>query len=189
MLHPEKWISILAKFDRWNERHIMSLFSLFGTPSDYLDVGCGTGAMVNLARRLGVDAWGIDLIPRPERHFVVTDLRHPFGLGRQFRLVTSIEVGEHIPGSFDANYADTVAKHVADGGLLIFTSAHPGQGGDEHINDRPASYWRGMFHDRGLTYQPQLSIILALAWSLIGSPMYWLPANVQVFSLGSTEAV
>ena len=60
MPSPEQWIEILAPHDVENERHAMAMFAVLGQPASYLDVGSGTGAMVNLARKLGVDAYGLD---------------------------------------------------------------------------------------------------------------------------------
>lgn len=176
------WIATLAPFDSWNERVIMALFALLGMPRTYLDVGSGTGSMVNLARKIGVEAFGLDNLPRPDAWLMRVDLRYPVNLGMQFDLVTSIEVAEHIPIEFDATFCDTVARHVAPSGLLVFTAAHPGQAGEDHVNCRPATYWRRMFYDRGLAYDEQRSLRVAHMWQCTQSPAYWLTANVQVFT-------
>ena len=32
---------------------------------------------------------------------------------------------------------------------VLFSAAHPGQGGDDHINEQPQSYWVSKFASRG----------------------------------------
>ena len=32
---------------------------------------------------------------------------------------------------------------------MLFSAAVPGQGGENHVNERPLGYWRAMFRDRG----------------------------------------
>ena len=187
-LTPEEWIKELAPFDRWNERHFMAMLAVCGMAKDYVDFGSGTGAMVNIARKLGIDAIGIDMLPRDEDWLRIHDLCKPLNLKRRFQLVSSIEVAEHIRQDSDGVYADTVARHVAAGGMLVFTAAHPGQEGEGHVNTRPATYWRKMFTDRGLSYQHERTIRLALIWSYIASPLYWLASNVQIFAAGEPFA-
>ena len=178
------WVAELAPFDAWNERALMIAFGVFGIPKTLLDVGCGTGAMVNLARKLGVDALGVDQIgPLHHEDWIRQhDLREPLNLAQYFQLVLSIETGEHIEPEHDQTFIETVASHVDGGGLLIFTAAHPGQAGNGHVNCSPATYWRTKFSDQGLNWNQKLGMRLALAWSQVPSPAFWLPANVQVFN-------
>lgn len=180
-MNAQDWITTLAPFDTWNERVIMAAFALLGKPRAYLDIGSGTGAMVNLARKIGIPALGVDALPRPDDWLKVQDLREPFDLGGVFDLVTCIEVAEHIPIENDATLCNSIARHVAPGGWLIFTAAHPGQGGEQHVNLRPAPYWRKMFYDRGLDYSMDVSLKLAHIWQCTETPQYWLIANCQVF--------
>src|SRR3990167_8589311 len=106
----DNWLNLLAPFDRKNENVILSVFSVLGIPPTYLDIGSGTGAIVNLARKLGSDAIGIDLLPRPDwAHLIEHDLTEPIDLERTFNLITCIEVAEHIP----AEHADTFLKNIA----------------------------------------------------------------------------
>ena len=35
-------------------------------------------------------------------------------------------------------------------GILLFTAAHVGQGGTDHINNRPKEYWEHKFKEKGL---------------------------------------
>jgi SAM-dependent methyltransferase len=187
MTTHDEWIDLLAPMDRWNERIVMASFALLGMPRSYLDIGSGTGAMVNLARRLGVDAWGVDQLDRTEYWLLARDLRAPLDQARNYELVTCIEVAEHIPVEHDATLCDSIARHVAPGGTLVFTAAHPGQGGEEHVNLRPAAYWRTMLHGRGLSFSDALSWQVAHIWQCTRTPQVWLVDNVQVFKRGDGE--
>jgi SAM-dependent methyltransferase len=178
-LTPAAWIERLAPFDRWNERHIMAAFAVFGLPTSMLDLGCGTGAMVNLAAKLGVDAYGVDLIPRDDSHFGLADLNHPLILSRVYQMVLSLETIEHLQTGI--HLLDAIALHVAPHGLVIFSAAGPGQGGDGHDLIRPGYVWRTALANRGLSYRRDWTHMLQLAWQIVPSPLQWLPANVQVF--------
>lgn len=181
------WIEILAPHDATNEKHLMALFALTGIPVSLLDVGCGTGAMVNLASKLGVKAYGIDLINRPGANFFRHDLCDPFSLKEaggpnKVHMVISLEVAEHIPEDKHDIFCDTVANHVGTNGFLIFSSAHCGQEGESHVGVKPAPYWKEKFWNRGLTYQDYLTARVVLLWLNIKSPLYWLAENVMTFT-------
>lgn len=120
-----------------------------------LDVGCATGTWLAAWRESGIeDVQGVDgdyvlrdrlLIP-PEC-FLAADLSCPLMLGRRFDLVQSLEVAEHI----DARHADRfVANLVAHAsGVILFSAAPPGQGGEYHVNEQPPDYWRRKFAVHG----------------------------------------
>lgn len=183
MTDSKHFLDILTKSDAWNRRHFMAMLACFGVPPTYLDVGCGTGVMPDMAYHLGVDAIGLDLHDYEEIWYQKHDLSQPLKLKKSFQLVTCIEVAEHIHPSYDGIFMDTISRHVSsDNGVLVFTAAHPGQEGEDHVNTRPAIYWRDQFYGRGLGFNQELTARLSLLWSNINSPLYWLPANVQVFT-------
>ncbi len=119
-----------------------------------LDVGCARGTWLAAWRAAGCgDVIGIDgsqggrerlLIP-PDR-FIETDLSRPFSLGRRFDLVQCLEVAEHLPPARSAGLADDLTAH---GGMVLFSAAPPGQGGEYHINEQPYEFWRDLFAARG----------------------------------------
>ena len=183
----KEWAEILGKQDEWNRRHLYCIFALFGVPEKMLDVGCGTGVMVETSRKLQCEAYGVDMHNHGNKKYIFEhDLRTPFSLAEknlpsQLAMVISIEVGEHIPKAKHDVFCDTIASHLILGGILIFTSAFPGQGGEEHIGIERPTYWRAKFGNRGIGYSPEYTQALSLYWNNIRSPMMWLPANVQVF--------
>jgi hypothetical protein len=169
----------LQVFDGWNQQALLSVFSLLGLPQTYLDIGCGSGAMSNLARRCGIDTVGVDLIAEPPN--ITHDLREPLNLGRTFQLVTCIEVAEHLPLESAPVLANSIARHMKADDVLIFTAALPGQQGDNHVNLISPFEWRGILYKAGLNYDKQLGIHLSLLWTQTTGSLMHLPANLQVF--------
>ena len=68
-------------------------------------------------------------------------------MGRRFDLVQSLEVAEHIPAVSAATFVDNLTRHSQ--GLVLFSAAPPGQGGEFHVNEQPYQYWRELFARRG----------------------------------------
>jgi len=123
-------------------------------PASVADFGCGRGVWVGEWAASGVsDVTGIDgdyvdrekLAIASER-FVAADLTRPVDLGRRFDLVQSLEVAEHLPPEAAETFIDTLCRH---GEIVLFSAAAPGQGGENHLNERLAEYWRGLFAARG----------------------------------------
>lgn len=203
----------LAPFDGWNERAFCQIVAWMGIPQSYLDLGSGTGAMVNCARKLGALAAGADLINGPEHWFIHHDLTQPLYLeikhldgvaytGERderlaykpmlFDLITCLEVAEHLPLDSHETLVDTIARHLRPApndhepsGYVIFSAAPPGQSGEHHIGCRPAAHWRGLFHERGLSYRDDLTRQLAHLFGWVTGPAsHWLAANLQIYDTG-----
>jgi len=133
-------------------------FTVFLTPllglSSVLDVGCGRGAWLREWRNAGAGiVHGVDgpyvrreslLIPSGD--FTAVDLSGPFDLGRRYDLVTSLEVAEHLPRACSETFVSSLVTH-AD--VVLFSAATPGQGGENHINERPLSDWQELFRAKG----------------------------------------
>lgn len=77
--------------------------------------------------------------------FVAADLAHGVELGRQFDLVISLEVAEHLPPSSSESFVETLTTH---GKVVLFSAAVPGQGGVNHINEQWPAYWKRLFEAR-----------------------------------------
>ncbi|WP_084801366.1 methyltransferase domain-containing protein [Bradyrhizobium sp. Ec3.3] len=144
-------------------------------PSSVLDVGCGRGAWLREWKAAGVKtAKGVDgpyvrveslHIPREE--FLPVNLSTPFRVGDKFDLVTSFEVAEHL----DPLCSDTfISSLTAHGDLVAFSAATPGQGGENHINERPLVFWQERFGS--LDYEAYDVIRLALKDNKAVEPWY-----------------
>jgi SAM-dependent methyltransferase len=119
-----------------------------------LDIGCGAGAWLAAYRQLGVpDLLGVDgdyvdrsLLMMDVAHFRAFDIAAPFDLGRRFDIVQCLEVAEHVSPHSSSVLLDNIVRH---GNQVLFSAAVPGQGGENHVNERPYAYWRAMFSARG----------------------------------------
>ena len=184
-LSPEQraYLDHLRTFDPWNRQVMLGIAATFGIPPSHLDIGCGTGVMVGVMRRLNVASFGVDLLVPDDRinYLMQADVSQPLDMLRAFDMVTCIEVAEHIDEDRIGVFAENIARHVNQPGLLILSAAGPGQGGESHKFLRPGYYWRTVFHDLGLTYREDYTNRLRLVWTSIAMPMMWLAANVQVF--------
>ncbi|MBV8718720.1 MAG: glycosyltransferase [Chloroflexi bacterium] len=121
-------------------------------PQSVLDAGCALGMLVEALRKLGVDAWGVDVstyaigqVPQDVRQFCsvasVTD-----DLNRDYDLVTCIEVLEHLR-PHDADQA--VANFASHTHTVLLSSTPDDYQEPTHLNVQPPEYWVGMFARHG----------------------------------------
>jgi SAM-dependent methyltransferase len=118
-------------------------------PQSVLDVGCGDSLLLTALARQGVNSFGVDgssaaVRAAPAEVFVFkSNLTEPLVLNRTFDLVCCIEVAEHLPRRF----ADVIVKSIAAHSKtwIMFSAAHPGQGGEDHLNEQPIEYWLKKF--------------------------------------------
>src|SRR5262249_38823163 len=130
------------------------LASLLGV-SSVLDVGCASGTWLRAWLECGVtDIHGIDgeYVSRTnlrisQDKFTAADLNCAFNLGRQFDLVQSLEVAEHISPRASLVFADGLARHAKR--HVLFSAAPPGQCGESPINERPSQLWRSALAQHG----------------------------------------
>jgi len=119
-----------------------------------IDFGCGTGTWLAVGKQYGIkNVLGIDgdyvnrkmlLIKNDE--FVARDLSKPFNMNMQFDLAISLEVAEHIEEKYADTFVNTICNHSK---VVLFSAAHPNQGGDGHINEKEIDYWREKFMNNG----------------------------------------
>lgn len=195
--YDKAWFQSLDRFNEWNERALLAIFSHLGRPTSMLDVGSGNGYMIYRAWCMGVRyCVGIEA-SHEAREFgffqsvLVHDLEKPLTWlsdhPRQFDLVACIEVAEHLRPEAADTLCDTLVRFV--GKYLVFTAAAPGQGGDGHINCQPQEYWREKLQARGLVYSESITDHMRETWKWVTGPMFWLPQNIQVFAVVATEEV
>lgn len=180
----EEWLNGLEAMKPHNIKHILATFAYFGIPKSFLDIGCGVGTTVEVARKLGVEAFGVDQLVQEDwpDYYYYQNLVDAFLLSKPVEMVYTLEVAEHLHETAHGTFLDTLNKNLLPGGYLIFTAALPGQDGTGHVATRPPVYWRRELTDRGLTFSRMDTINLGLLWSNIQSPFGHLAANLQVFT-------
>ena len=129
-----------------------------GSSASVLDIGCGAGLLVADLRTRGYDARGFD----GSKHAVESsdaDLRSAgivwqhsvAGDNREIKrhdYTVCTEVAEHLP----AKHAKTLISLIDQTTRFrcLFSAAPVGQGGLDHINEQPPSYWLVPFAAHGL---------------------------------------
>jgi SAM-dependent methyltransferase len=156
----------------------------------YADIGAGSGAFAAeaqrrshdvvacehsrvgrwMARRQGVDSRPFDLTREP-----------PADLGGASDLAYCFEVAEHVDPVLSDRLVAFVARQAP---LVVFTAAHPGQGGIGHVNEQPQSYWVERFEREGMRHRPDLSQAMRTALADANLQSRWLLDNVMVFERG-----
>lgn len=117
----------------------------------YIDVGCGPGGMVELAKAKGFQVLGIDgdwVVERPESikdDVVIVDyVKGTYIPEEIYDLAWSVEFVEHVAQEYMVNYLETF-EHCR---YVCFTHAIPGQPGHHHVNCQNAEYWIGVMNAR-----------------------------------------
>jgi SAM-dependent methyltransferase len=112
-----------------------------------LDVGCGPGAQVTLAKHLGWRAIGLDVDPhlylRPG--VALSDLCVEPILLPQFDLVWSVEAAEHIPDRCVPNYIQTLTDNARI--AICMTASQTPMAG--HVSVHPVEWWVERIVNRG----------------------------------------
>merc|ERR1712232_735510 len=81
------------------------------------------------------------------------DASKPFDIHRTFDAVLSKEVGEHIPKEGEGAFMDNLVRLAQpNGGRIILTWSHPGQGGHGHVNEQPKEYIIEQMEKRGVRF-------------------------------------
>lgn len=134
-------------------REIVPLVLKLVQPRSVIDVGCGVGTWLSVFLEqgvqeiLGVDGQWVDkeMLQIPQSLFFVSDLTKQLRLNRQFDLVVSLEVAEHLPASVAETFIDSLVKL---GPVVLFSAAIPLQKGVNHLNEQWPTYWVALFQKR-----------------------------------------
>ncbi len=147
-LNKEQWSPF---FDHVAERIVANF-----APKTVLDAGCATGYLVSSLRKLGVEAWGIDIseyaISKGDEaikdYLAVASITDslPAGFPEKFDLVITIEVLEHL---FPADGAKAIANLCSLTDTVIFTSTPTDIEDRTHCNVQQPEYWEKIFAENG----------------------------------------
>jgi SAM-dependent methyltransferase len=165
---------------------VAAVADTFPHARSYLDVGAGSGAFSAEARRRGkyvvacehspfgrafaraqqLDARPFDLEADPPADVGVADV------------ALCLEVAEHLPPAMGENLVRFLIRHAES---IVFSAAHPGQGGTGHINEQPKQYWITLFEDAGAQHDVEASRSLVRRMGRRRIPKPWYESNAIVF--------
>lgn len=156
------------------------------SPKRVLDVGCGVGAWLSVAKEFGAEkVMGVDgpwvdhdLFVIDETEFTEADLtakRLRDVAVDGFDLALCLEVAEHL---YEDRGELLVRDLTACAPVVLFSAAVPGQGGTGHVNERWQSYWVDHFRAHGFQ---AFDIIRPIVWE-DERIKWWYRQNALVFS-------
>jgi Methyltransferase domain len=172
-----------AQSSDYSAKAITSMLHRMLNISSVLDIGCARGTWLRKWSEVGiVDLHGVDgdyidrqTLELPDLMFTAVDLNGSFDLGRQFDLVQSLEVGEHIEASASETFVESLVRHARR--YILFSAAPPGQGGEYHVNERPYEFWRQKFERRGFVTVDAVRPAIAEDKRI----SYWYRYNMLIF--------
>jgi SAM-dependent methyltransferase len=156
----------------------------FYKPKTVIDFGCGCGIYLREFEHLGAEVFGIDGSPAAQRNlaidqkkFLLADLTQPVSVQKKYDCAISFEVAEHIPTNASETLVDNITRAS---NLVVFTAAHVGQGGHDHINEQDPEFWVSLFQKKGFEFlsEDTKKIRKALAGA---DAIFWLADNISVF--------
>ncbi len=131
-------------------RRVLPLLFELIRPQSIVDVGCGDGGWLAVARENGIgDILGLEgpwidekRLKIPLSAFKRTRLDEPLPIQRRFDLALSLEVAEHLPPERAPGLVAELSRLAP---VVLFSAAIPGQGGVDHKNEQWPRYWAELF--------------------------------------------
>jgi len=153
--YDSQFMNYADQSSRHSARVVSNLLKRELQIASVLDVGCAKGTWLKawlesgVVEYAGVDGNYVstDDLVIPAGCFTAADLSQPINLQRKFDLVQSLEVAEHLPATAADQFIRNLVLHST--GIVLFSAAPPGQGGEHHINEQPFEYWRAKFREHG----------------------------------------
>lgn len=158
--------------------------SNFYRPKSIVDFGCGCGLYLKEFEDLGSDILGIDGSPAASRNliiytgrFLLQDLTQRFDLSKRYDCAICFEVAEHIPTEASEILVDNITRAS---NLVIFSAAHKGQGGHNHINEQDPEFWVNLFIKRDFKFlEDHTQKIRKILTDQ--NAIFWLKENILIF--------
>jgi len=147
------------------------------------DFGAGMGGYALFLKRVGVEevhCWdGNDAVIKSSGGLCQTmDLSQLQKDIPAVDMAYSLEVGEHIPKEFEANFLDNLSNAAKKG--VFMSWARPLQGGTGHFNEQPTKYIISEMEKRGFVFDNTTSMqVRKNAEKCVD--FWWFHKNVMVF--------
>jgi SAM-dependent methyltransferase len=166
------------------------------SPRSVVDIGCGIGAWLKVARELGAEqVLGVDggYVDHNHLHISADEFVALNIEGQNFRevlsasgrhsfdLVMSLEVAEHLPAARSAGFVKELTEL---GDTVLFSAAVPFQGGLHHVNEQWPEYWSLLFAGQGFRCVDSLRGLLWYRDDI----EWWYAQNLLLFVRAGSEA-
>jgi hypothetical protein len=164
-MYDDKFYSETSGNSFCSALNVIPILTNLFRPKSVVDVGCGKGFWLYVFAQNGVDILGIDgEWAEPVVPHITADLEQPFTLDRKFDMALCLEVAEHLTPAAGEQLV-SILCNVSN--IIVFSAAPPGQGGENHINEQPLSYWQERFEKYGFKFvdclRPRLGHISIVA--------------------------
>lgn len=183
--YDDKFYEFVEESATWSRDAMADSIVRDLAPRNVLDIGCGTGTLLEAFRLRNVQVDGLEysdagIAVCRQRELLV----NKFDIGRD-RLTTrlrnrdvviSFEVAEHLPPELADRYVKLLTT-ASD--TIVMSAATPGQGGTNHFNEQPNEYWIRKMAKRGYSIDWGLSMKWRTEWQ--GKTATWYHENVLVF--------
>jgi hypothetical protein len=130
---------------------LQSLNKEYGLHS-FIDIGCGTGGMVEVAHDSGMEAFGIDgdsTIVRRAPILIHDFTTGPAAFDKKIDLAWSVEFLEHVEEQHISHYMAAFKQC----NYAVVTFALPGTDGHHHVNCQDQHYWVQKFLEYGFALE------------------------------------
>ncbi len=124
-------------------------------PKSVVDIGCGSGAWLAAWKTqpfapkvLGVDSQLNQTLASilKSGEFLENNLEDSLNIDETFDLTICLEVAEHIRPEFSESLVNSLTKLSK---FILFSAAPPGDGGMNHVNEKPFGFWKELFESHG----------------------------------------
>lgn len=180
--YDDSFYSNFTEVSLISSKIVLGLLYEIYKPSSVIDVGCGRGAWLAIAEKLGskkltgMDGDWIeeaDLLSK-SIEFKKVNLEEAITTNELFDLCISLEVAEHINQKQAESFIQMLCRLSE---VVLFGAAIKDQGGTHHINEQWQTYWIELFEKNG--YQC-FDIIRPNIWDNM-DVLYWYKQNTFLF--------
>lgn len=174
---------------------VQKLLDLLGNINSVIDVGCGQGVWLASWKKNGVKhVCGLDQIKWSQEgtllskhEFISIDFdtylrRAPNYKSQKYDICQCLEVAEHLDPRLSI---DLVCYLTSLSDIVVFSSAPPGQGGENHINEKPYTWWKTIFEAQGYEMYDSIRPIIINEDSV--KP--WYKYNMFVYVSANSESI
>lgn len=156
-----------------------------------VDLGCGVGVWLRGIKEIfdkeaKVRGYDGEYVEREnlviaEEEFIAWDLKNKITDEGKYDIAISLEVAEHLPKDCADDFVESLVK-LSD--IVLFSAAIPNQGGTEHTNEQPLSYWINKFNNRNYEFY---DFIRPCIWEN-QEVSFWYKQNTVVFVRRDSKA-